>query len=68
MEKEEQKESCQYISTAIIAKQLSVSQRCIQAACMTGALKAKRFGNRYRIELRDFEEWKEKVLKSVQEE
>ena len=54
-----------YIGTARAAKEWDVSARSIERYIKAGRLKAKKFGQRYKILLSDWEEFKVRNLKDV---
>ena len=55
----------EFIGTARAAKEWGVSPRSIERYIKTGRLKAKKFGQRYKILLSDWEEFKARNLKEV---
>lgn len=47
-----------FVTVSEVAAELRVSRPTVVRWCQTGALPASRFGNRYRIELEDYEAFK----------
>ena len=49
------------LTTVQIAKELGVSSRLIQMYCRSGELKCYKFDRQYRIDEKDYEEFKKRI-------
>ena len=57
--------AAEFIGTAKAGKEWGVSSRTIERYIKAGRLKAKKFGQRYKILISDWEEFKARNLKDV---